>query len=99
MTVQSYASCHVAVKLVPDGQGFKVYPNPSTGMFVVELLATESGAAITITDVLGKVVVTRFTENANAQQVSFNLGNFARGSYLIKVSAGDKTYRQKVEIW
>lgn len=97
--VKSHAECNVGVAEITDGSGFKVYPNPTNGVFVVELPATQQGAVITVMDVLGKVIATQSTADNTVRQVTFDLGNFARGSYIIKVNAGASIFRQKIELW
>ncbi|MCW3123335.1 MAG: surface protein [Flavipsychrobacter sp.] len=99
VTVNSFASCHVGINPVTVADGFRVYPNPTTGSFVVELPATANGATITVMDMLGKTIDTKNTNGANAQQVSFDLGRYPRGSYVVKVNAGTVTFRQKIELW
>lgn len=79
--------------------GYKVYPNPTTGSFIVEIPTTENGAVVTVMDMLGKVIETKSTNGNSKQQVTFNIGQFARGSYMVKVNSGAVTFRQKIELW
>jgi uncharacterized protein YjdB len=100
MTINTLAFCNTGLHTVaatPDG--FQVYPNPNTGVFTVAIPATASGATVTILDVLGKVMDTRTTADTRAQTMSFNLSNMPAGSYIVKVNAGDNTYRQQVIVW
>ena len=99
ITVNPTSSCNTGVKPIPDVAAFKVYPNPSAGLFIIEIPATVNGATITIMDVLGKVIETRITADPKMQKMSFNIGNTPPGSYIVKVNADDKTYRQKIVIW
>ncbi len=99
VTINPVTYCNTGVRPIVDADGFKVYPNPSSGFFIVEIPVTENGAAITIMDILGKVIERRVTSDAKMQKVSFNLDNMPRGSYMVKVNAGDRTFRQKVVIW
>ena len=99
VVVKARASCNVFVQSLPGEQGFRVFPNPSAGQFIVEVPELHSAAVITIMDMLGKVIERRNTDGSVAQQVHFNLSSFSRGSYIVKVNAGTKTFRQKIEIW
>ncbi len=73
-----------------------VYPNPSTGMFTVGLSAIESGASITVTDVQGRTVASRFIAAGGGLSTSFELNSIARGVYLISVKDGDRLYHAKL---
>lgn len=97
--VKSLAACNVYVHPTEMVDGYKVYPNPTTGAFIVDIPATENGAVVTVMDMLGKVIETKSTSGNGKQQVSFNIGQFARGSYMVKVNAGAVTFRQKIELW
>ena len=93
------ASIINGVNTVAGGtSGVKVYPNPCSGHFVIEIPAAGTETSITISDMLGKVIATRTIAAAKAQQVDFSLVNIAPGSYIIKVSAGASTSREKLQI-
>jgi hypothetical protein len=67
----------------------KLFPNPSTGTFSVDLGETEAVATITITDMTGKVV--NEMRNPSTGIIAFDL-NLKPGLYLLKVlSDKDKT--------
>ena len=99
MVVRSSAACAAGV---PDLQGrlsgISVYPNPASGIFTVEIPETNEQAIITIYDVVGKAVETRAVDSSNGSKTTFNLSSVAPGSYIIKVQAGDKNYREKIVI-
>jgi trimeric autotransporter adhesin len=99
LKVKSLAACKVYVHPTEMVDGYKVYPNPTTGSFIVEIPTTENGAVVTVMDMLGKVIETKSTNGNSKQQVTFNIGQFARGSYMVKVNSGAVTFRQKIELW
>ncbi len=78
--------------------GLKVYPNPSNGSFTIDLPETNNGAAITVMDMVGKVVANRIIEDTKAQKLTLNLSNIPTGSYILKVDAGNDTYRERIQI-
>ncbi len=80
-----------------EGQ-ISVYPNPSTGTFIVELPAIETGATIVITDVQGRVVAQKQLEKDGTLKATFELGTLSRGLYLVMVKDGDKLYRSKITL-
>ncbi len=97
--VNPVSVCKTLVGSVTNPDAFKVYPNPSVGQFVVEIPSTASVAVVTIMDMLGKVIVQKTATDNHAQKILFDLSDVARGSYMVKVSAGDAIFRQKIEIW
>jgi len=76
----------------------KVYPNPNAGSFVVELPDATINSSIVIMDIYGKIVKTIEVNDHTTRLVPFDLSNLARGTYMIKVTQGDNTYRGKVLI-
>ncbi len=75
--------------------GIKTYPNPTAGMFTVEIPAVAGNSMITVNDVLGNVVATNYT---SVQRSTVDLRNMPAGNYIVKVVSGNKTYTGKVEI-
>jgi hypothetical protein len=95
--VRDYGVCHpVGVSPVPEMAGnMKVYPNPSAGIFTVEIPTLQGQASISVIDVLGKVVDTKVT---NTEKTLFNLNNLAAGTYMVRVNMDGNTYRQAIVI-
>lgn len=83
-------------EVLPLTLGIKVYPNPTTGIFTLELPeATESAAAnIEIYGIMGELVqqTTMFGERS----YQFNLSDKPRGIYIIRVLQGENLYMGKV---
>ena len=72
-----------------------VYPNPSSGVFNVQLETSTplSLTTIEVTDVLGRVIL---TDNVNAGVYELNLGNNVNGVYFIKATFDGKTKTVKI---
>ena len=98
VTIRSHVVCNVGIKPLPSSPDFRVYPNPSSGSFTVEIPETVNGSVITIDDVLGKTIETRVIEGTNAQKTVFTL-NIAAGTYFVSVHAGNRIFRAKLVIW
>jgi Secretion system C-terminal sorting domain len=64
-----------------------MYPNPTKGIFNIELFSTSKKAVvITLFDVAGKVVMTEKISTANGlQQHQLDLSKFASGTYVAQV--------------
>jgi hypothetical protein len=74
----------------------KIYPNPSVGVFSVELPAGTRNGLLTVYDIYGRVVDT--SRISNSAQQSLNLSSLQQGTYMVRVVAGDNIYREKIVI-
>ncbi|PQJ11073.1 hypothetical protein CJD36_013980 [Flavipsychrobacter stenotrophus] len=71
----------------------QIYPNPTNGELTVQIPDGVIATAITITDVTGKVIITKIdAEN----EFKFDFSRYPTGVYLIKVDAGDRKYTGKI---
>jgi len=80
--------------------GLTVYPNPTNGVFNIELMNTNSDKInLNITNILGETVYQTQETNINSvftKQV--NLQNLAAGTYFIQLISADKIYTDKIII-
>ncbi|MES2513316.1 MAG: T9SS type A sorting domain-containing protein [Bacteroidota bacterium] len=77
---------------VKQNQHFKIYPNPSTGLFYYEYNAEENNnepATLTVIDMLGKVRINGTIDQANAKGM-INLSELNNGIYFITISNSKK---------
>jgi len=79
-----------------DPEEVMVYPNPTTGVFIVELSRIAEQADITVTDVQGKLITHSVLIKGQAPTATISLNNFAAGMYLIQVKDGELNYRAKI---
>ena len=99
VTVRTAAACAaMGIASTDQSSAIKLYPNPTGGVFTVELPATNDDATITILDVLGKVIETRIVENNTGSKTTFNLSALAHGSYIVRINSGDQVFREKIVI-
>lgn len=77
-----------------------VYPNPSAGVFTLNLTNVSAASAqIVLTNILGEVVYSsQETVNNNAVSKEINLQNIANGAYFMKVNMSNKAYTTKIII-
>ncbi|MDP1725325.1 MAG: HYR domain-containing protein, partial [Bacteroidota bacterium] len=74
--------------MVKEKDMFNVYPNPSSGIFYIELKGIAvKGSLITIIDMLGKEVM-HF--EAQTDMIEMNVIDFAPGTYYVKLENGNK---------
>ncbi len=79
---QSVSPC-TGIKNIATGTAANVlvYPNPSKGIFVVDLT---SSAKVIVTDVVGKLV---YTSKLNEGKQTINLTNLPNGIYILKAES------------
>ena len=65
----------------------EMYPNPTSGAFMIDLGEVHSQVGITITDLTGKQILSENGENM--KQINLEL-NEASGIYLVTIKSGDK---------
>jgi hypothetical protein len=74
----------------------KVYPNPSNGVFMIELPEGTTNANVIITDMNGRIIERKAITEASSLQV--NMSGVAQGMYLIQVATGTETYQSRITI-
>ena len=82
------------ISAVPDVKQtiFNVYPNPSTGEFVIALDATAK-YDVTITNVLGQTV---YATSTNTMETTIDLSNFDKGVYTVELKNNDSVFTEQV---
>lgn len=81
-----------------EAQEVAIYPNPTTGVFVLELSQIREGAHILITDMAGRTITTKTIAKDAVPTATFDLSTFARGVYMMAITDGDFLYRTRIVI-
>jgi len=80
--------------LVPDN--LKIYPNPSTGMIIIESGWDQGNTALyEVQDILGQVITSGMI--ANNKEI-LNFGNLAEGMYLLRIKSKDLVFTKQIMI-
>jgi len=80
----------VGTKDLPFSNSLRIFPNPNTGTFTVELPeAAKSGMRFRITDLAGRLVQEQATEQGSKQQ-TVQAGLLPNGLYFLQVVAEGK---------
>ena len=79
--------------VITDIGRIKVYPNPNSGTFVVELPEHTGIAVLTIRDYTGKVIDKRIVTEPKPE---FDISKYPRGLYLLNVDMDDRRYNEKI---
>ncbi len=75
---------------------WRIYPNPNSGRFSIEIPDAVAGGELSITDMAGKIVK-RITFNPS-DQLEFVIGDLVDGVYIIRLTNGQDTYKGTVTI-
>jgi Zn-dependent metalloprotease len=78
------------------GKSVKVYPNPNSGQFTLELTNIESGSMVGIYNLLGTRVYQSTAKNETSHKI--NLPGIKRGIYFVKVMDGKKQVTRKMVV-
>ena len=71
---------------------FTIYPNPTNGIFIVEL-GEVAKYNITVNNVLGKTV---FSTSTNGMNTNINLSEFDKGIYTVELKDKNSIYIEKI---
>ena len=75
-----------------NAQHFSIYPNPTTGVFTIDLENVNENTSIAVYDVLGKVIVSKTSITTSTQ---IDLTEYEKGIYFINIqSDNEKTVRK-----
>lgn len=82
-----------------DLLGFNVFPNPATDVVNVTFEATNADYEISIIDLQGRVMSTSAYSNlAGTQSIAIATGDFAAGTYLVKVASNGRSQVSNIVI-
>ena len=98
LMVFSSADCPTMVGTVNSINGIKVYPNPSTGLFQMDLPGLGT-AEIHVIDLYGKSVYEQMLLSGGVQNVTIDLSGKAKGTYLLSITQNGVTYHEKLVTW
>ena len=86
----------VGVNEVNNGVKFNVFPNPSNGMFNVNISANgESTVKLTVKNIVGQTIITENVSVAGSTQHQISLNDYSKGIYFLTV--GNETVKLIVE--
>ena len=75
-----------------------VYPNPTAGTVRVAFDTKQENVQVEVLNTLGQVVASALTQQAGAQQLSFDISNQASGLYFVRVSGAGFEKNVKISL-
>ncbi|MFK8043872.1 MAG: T9SS type A sorting domain-containing protein [Crocinitomicaceae bacterium] len=74
---------------------FGIYPNPSSGQFIIELASIEANTSVEITNAAGQIV---YQSSLNDTKTDISLENVEAGVYFVSVTTNNTTAKKAVLI-
>lgn len=84
---------YVNIGMDEEGLGLMIYPNPTNGVFTVEIPSDVSDARVYVYDGVGRLIV---EQSAQAQKERIDLSPFANGVYRVTLIWNDGTRTQSL---
>jgi hypothetical protein len=82
-----------------DQLAMNVYPNPTSGQITLAVdLGANKGAKVEIFNLVGTKVYERNLGAFSSVNLTVDMGGYASGMYLVKLTAGEKTVVSKVQV-
>jgi hypothetical protein len=83
-----------------NDQSISVYPNPSNGNFIVELVQSENSAAISIdvVNTLGQIIFSSEEKMSSQAKEEIELKSVSSGVYFIEIRTASDFVRKKIVI-
>ncbi len=82
-----------------DVNGFSLYPNPTAGLFVIDVtLPEQSNAVITITDALGRTIEVMNVSNTDTYRRQVDMSGYAEGVYNITLNYAEQSITKRVTL-
>jgi len=88
-------NCTLSINYFTATDAFKVYPNPSNGIFTIQVNQFSGKVGIQVIDLNGRIVYQENELNFNTAK-SINLTHLQSGMYIVKVNADELSYSQKI---
>lgn len=88
-------NCTLAVNHFAKNDMFRVYPNPSNGVYNVRINQFSGKVNFQVIDINGRTVYNQTDDHFNIER-TLNLSSFQSGVYILKVSGDNVNYTQKL---
>ncbi len=93
-TSACYAISTVGLKSNYIKAQFKIFPNPSSGEFIVQCPQSLQQAKLMVYDALGRLLIQTNLKGGIQQRI--DLTTMAKGIYLVEIEVGDQRFTQKI---
>ncbi len=88
-------NCTLAVDYFNNPELFRVYPNPSNGLFNIRINQYVGKVTIEVVDLNGRVVYSQNNTDFNIEK-AIDMSQFQSGMYIVKVNNNQVNFSQKI---
>jgi hypothetical protein len=88
-------NCTLAVDYFNNPELFRVYPNPSNGLFNIRINQFVGKVTIEVVDLNGRLVYSQNNIDFNVEK-SIDMSQFQSGMYIVKVNNNQVNFSQKI---
>ena len=92
-TSADFTTVNVGINGVEFDGSLSIYPNPASTMVTLSVSEQMAGSTVNIVDVNGRVVM---SEVLNAQTLTMNLSDLAKGAYFVRITGEETTIVRKL---
>ena len=92
-TSADFTTVNVGINGVEFDGSLSLYPNPASTMVTLSVSEQMAGSTVSIVDVNGRVVM---SEVLNAQTLTMNLSDMAKGAYFVRITGEETTVVRKL---
>jgi len=95
-----YDDCIGLAELESETMTINVYPNPNDGEFNLELVGMSQEVQISVIDFAGRLILEEkiFDISADKMEKQFDLSEFERGVYFLRITHGEQVSYKKVVV-
>ncbi len=85
--------CIVNIDHLSSFSNFSIYPNPTNGLINIEFNTNKSYFEIEVFSLLGELI---YVNKVNSSKLTFNLAQYPKGMYLVKIKQDNRYYHEKI---
>ena len=89
-------SCIVTIGNLTFLSNLSVFPNPTNGLINIELNSNKPYFEIEVFSLLGELI---YVNKVNGSKLTFNLAQYPKGMYLVKIKQDNHYYHEKISYY
>jgi hypothetical protein len=89
----------VGIQNSKDSHSLKIYPNPTTGLFIIEINGLKENTSVEIINELGQTIHSSIIKDCTDRCLyEVDLSNFPNGVYFAKITSDNTTEYRKISL-
>ncbi len=87
----------IGIAVEKDAPTIKIYPNPATDQFFVQLTNFNADVQVSVIDLVGKIAINK-TIAMGTEVVNLNTSGFSKGVYMVRITSGIHSIAKRIVI-